>query len=358
MMAGAIAFCATAAQAAAIAPNATPITFDSGFGNITVSGALSGLAFYQSNADHAYPGDSETWADIDNATVSIAKTDGTFQFFVQAGLYSFPTVGNGYDKATDQNSYLGPVPVAYGKIQLSDEFSIEAGKLPTLVGAELAFTPQNINIERGLLWWQEPIVSRGVQLNYASGPLSISVSWNDGYYSNVWNSGSGLISYAIDSANTLAFDVSETPDYGTTAGGQIYDLMYTYSNAPWMFGPYVQYQSTNHGGGSNWGIGVLASYQFTPTWSLNGRVEYESSDNAGLEYAIDIPGYRKASAYSITVTPTWQKGIFFVRGELSYTNLPDYAHTSFFGSPVGLGFGTTGAKDDQFRAMVETGISF
>ena len=67
-----------------------------------------------------------------------------------------------------------------------------------------------------------------MQVNYASGPLSIAVSWNDGYYTDVWNTVSGLISYAIDDSNTIAFDVSSTPDYMGNAGNQIYDLMYTY----------------------------------------------------------------------------------------------------------------------------------
>ena len=75
MMAGALALTATAAQAGAIAPNATPITFDDGLGsNLTVSGTLSGLAYYQTNSTHAFPGDHSTYLDLDNAMVSIAKT--------------------------------------------------------------------------------------------------------------------------------------------------------------------------------------------------------------------------------------------------------------------------------------------
>ena len=331
------------ASAGAIAANPSPITFDSGFGSVTVSGQLTGLAFYQSSATHLFPGDNDTDADVDNAMVTVSKTGGTFQFYLQGGLYSFPTVGVPYDKSTDNTPFFGALPVAYGKIQLSDTFSISAGKLPTLIGAEVAFTPQNINIERGLLWWQEPVVSRGVQLNYASGPLSVAVSWNDGYYSNVWNTASGLISYAFDGSNTLAFDFSETPDYGGNAGNQIYDLMYTYSNAPWTFGPYLQYQTVNHGG-DEWGIGVLASYQFNPDWSLNLRGEYEDSSNSSFLF-IYGPG---SSAWSITVTPTWQKGIFFARGELSYAGLSDNL----------FGYGTSFNKDNQFRALFETGIVF
>ena len=345
MMATAMVLSATAAEAGAIAPNATPITFDPGIGsNLTVSGQLSGLAYYQTNATHAFPGDNSSYLDLDNAMVGIAKTDGIFQFDVQAGEYDFPVVGYPYTKAsTTTSDTFGVVPIAYAKLQLSDTFSVEAGKLPTLIGAELPFTTQNANIERGLLWNQEPLISRGVQANYASGPLSVSVSWNDGNYTNRWNTFSGLISYAIDSVNTLAFDAAITGDSGPYAKNQIYDLMYTYSNAPWTVGPYVQYQ-TQSGNGDEWGVGLLASYQFTPTWSLNGRIEYEDSSNSsGL--LIYGPG---SSAFSATITPTWQKGIFFVRGELSYASLGSNS----------LGFGKLDNKNDTFRAMLETGVSF
>ena len=344
MMAGALALSATAAQAGAIAPNAMPISFDAGFGNIAVGGQITGLAYYQTNSTHAFPGDHETYLDLDNAMVSLAKTDGFFQFFVQAGEYSFPTVGYPYEKAsTTTSDTFGVVPIAYAKLQLSDTFSVSAGKLPTLIGAELPFTTQNQNIERGLLWEQEPLISRGVQLNYASGPLSVAVSWNDGLYTNVFNTFSGLISYAFDSANTLAFDASITGNGGPYAKNDIYDLMYTYNNAPWTVGPYVQYQ-TQSGNGDEWGVGLLAAYQFTPTWSLNGRLEYEdaSSDSGLLPFGVG------SNAFTATITPTWQKGIFFVRGELSYASLGSNS----------LGYGKLYNKNDTFRALLETGVSF
>jgi len=341
MGAAAVALTASGAQAGAIAANPNPISFDSGFGKITVTGQVSGLAYYQSDATHLTPGDASGYLDIDNALITVAKSDGMFQFVVQAGLYSFPTVGYPYDKANDQNSFLGPVPVAYAKVQLSDEFSVSAGKLPTLVGAELAFTPQNINIERGLLWWQEPISSRGVQANYTSGPFSLAVSWNDGYYTNVWNTFSALASYAINSSNTIAFDVSATPDYMGNSAHQIYDLMYTFTQDALTFGPYAQYESVSHGGGDEWGIGVLASYQLAPEWSLNGRFEYEATNSGGL-----LVYGPNSKAWSLTVTPTWQRGLFFARGELSYTGLADQT----------FGFGSALNKDNQFRAMFETGI--
>ena len=55
-------------------------------------------------------------------------------------------------------------------------------------------------------------------------------------------------------------------------------------------------------------------------------------------------------AWSATLTPTWQVKTLFVRGELSYTKLDSMG--------AGAGFGKLGNKDDQVRAMVETGVLF
>ncbi len=48
------------------------------------------------------------------------------------------------------------------------------------------------------------------------------------------------------------------------------------------------------------------------------------------------------------MTPTYQKGIFFARGELSYAGLSNET----------FGFGPALNDDGQFRAMFETGVQF
>ena len=350
----------TPAMGGSIANNSSPMSFDSGFGDIYVSGAVTGLAQYQSNATHLASGDGSSTLDLSNAWVAIQKTDGLVQFYVQAGLYSFPTVGAPYEKSDDiGHDTFGYVPIAYLKLQFTDGFSIQAGKLPTLVGAELPTTVQNINIERGLLWFQEPLVSRGVQVNYASGAFSLSLSWNDGGYTNVWNTFSGLASYSFGDAGTLAFDTSITPNRDFNPGSQIYDLMYSVTAGSWFFGPYLQYQHydalkaggiTLAPGAKDWGAGVLANYTISDHWSLGARAEYEDSSGDGTAFIYGP----KSSAWSFTVTPTWKKSIYFIRGEASYTTLSDYAK---FG-PIGLGFGKAGTKSGQFRALLETGIVF
>ena len=106
------------------------------------------------------------------------------QFYVQAGGYSIATLGTPYFKATDYvRDTFGYIPVAYVKIVPSSAFNVQVGKLYTLQGAENAYTFQNFNIERGLLFNQTSTINRGVQANYAHGPFSVSVALTDGFYS-------------------------------------------------------------------------------------------------------------------------------------------------------------------------------
>jgi hypothetical protein len=61
-------------------------------GKIYIGGAVSGLGYYQSNPTRGAPGDASSYLDLSNAQVTIQKTDGWLQFYVQAGEYSLPTL--------------------------------------------------------------------------------------------------------------------------------------------------------------------------------------------------------------------------------------------------------------------------
>jgi hypothetical protein len=71
------------------------------------------------------------------------------------------------DAVTPQatGDFFGPLPVAYLKLAPNDAFSVEGGRLPTLIGTGYTFTFENPDIQCGLLWNQSPDVSRGGQLN-------------------------------------------------------------------------------------------------------------------------------------------------------------------------------------------------
>ena len=157
-----------------LAANPNPISFDAGpLGPVYMTGVVSALGLWQNNK---FPGDQNSLASLSNGQFIFQKTDGLFQYFVQAGAYTLPALGTPYvntPKAT--GDFYSALPQAFIKLAPTDTFSIQAGKLPTLIGAEYTFTFENMNIERGLLWNQENAVNRGVQLNYAADPLDLRV---------------------------------------------------------------------------------------------------------------------------------------------------------------------------------------
>src|SRR6202047_441777 len=182
---------------------APPHTFDAGpFGTVAITGILSGMGLTQSNW---IPGDKSTRWELSNGQVFLQKTSGWFQVYLQAGAYNLPALG--FSTVSTVNTITGlygPLPLAYLKL-VKGNFNVEIGELPTLIGAEYTFTFENMNVERGLLWGQETAISRGVQVSDTFKKLSLTASWNDGFYSNVYNWITGTASYAFNSSNTLAF---------------------------------------------------------------------------------------------------------------------------------------------------------
>src|SRR6202043_3525299 len=282
--------------------NPNPTNFDLGpLGPVYLTGAITGLGLWQNNP---FPADQRSLGSLSNGQFSFQKTDGLFQYYVQVGAYTIPGLGAPYfntPKAT--GDFFGPLPLAWAKLAPTDTFSVQGGKLPTLIGAEYTFTFENMNIERGLLWAQEPAVSRGGQLGYTIGPMAVAGSWNDGFYSNRYTWLSGSATYTLDPANSFiiaaggnfsqtAKVTTTTPFFQTTAvplfqnNERIFNLIYTYNSAPWTITPYFQhtYVPTQPSIGaltaaSTFGGAILANYSFGDDTLLSGvslpvRFEY------------------------------------------------------------------------------------
>ena len=347
-----------------------PYSVDVGpLGKWYVDAVVSGLAYVQSNSVNAV-GDRDATADLSNGQVIINKVDGWWQFYAQVGAYSLPVVGAPYlpnDTSHSLNNYFGVVPQAFLKLVPTDNFSILAGKLPTLIGAEYTFSFENFNIERGLLWNQEPAVSRGVQGTYTHGPLTANISLTDGYYSNHYNWLTGSLAYTINPTNTLTFAAggnlghTNTTNFATPQAqnnSSIYNLIYTYNSAPWTITPYLQIQHVPKNldvgiakDATAWSGALLVSYAFDSHWSIGARGEYLSTDGDAANGAPNISFYGPGSkAWSLTVTPTWQYNRFFARGEFSYVGLSSIT--------PGDGFGSDGTDKNQVRGLLETGIIF
>jgi len=349
------------AMSASLAANADPRNADLGFlGKIYFSGQFTALGLAQ---DNPAAGDHKQQLDLSNAQIEVQKTDGVVQFYVQAGAYSLPSLGTPYIKAKDMPDLTFKwVPVAYLKLAPSANFNIMIGKLPTLIGAEYTFTFQNLNIARGLLWNQEPAISRGVQANFTQGPLAVSISLNDGFYSNRYSTVSGLVTYTATPKDTLAFAASGNVDRTSRASfatpvaqnnGTVWNLIWTHTDGPWVINPYLQYTTTPKesafglpSSASTFGGAVLAKYAFSPMFNLAGRVEYISASGSQVSLLYGP----KSKAWSLTLTPTWQFKTVFIRGEASYTRLDS--------ATAGFGLGAAGNRDSQTRGMIETGFLF
>ncbi len=364
---------ATPAMAGPIAANPNPFNVDLGpiLGKTYITGALTGMGFVQNNTTTGgNPAHRDTGADVTNAMVDIQKTDGFFQYFIQGGIYSFPVIGQAYtDAAHTTTNNFGPLPQAYVKLAPTDSFSVQAGKLPTLIGEELPFTYENLNIQRGLLWNQENLFNRGVQGNYSIGPVSFSVSWNDGFYTNRYTYLTGLVSWAVTSSDTLILaGGGNLKTINTSAGAlgneQQVDLSYTHTMGQWMFNPYIQYthvpacpvcSTPNTTDGSTFGLALLMNYSFDSSSQLAGvslpaRFEYITTSGSATTGPNLLYG-QGSNAWEITVTPTYQYKIFFLRSELSYISAGG-------SNTAGNVFGDTNNQKDQFRALAEAGFVF
>jgi hypothetical protein len=341
-----------------------PAIFDAGpVGKIAVNGILTGTGMWQGN--HV-PGDDPTQAALSNGQVFIQKTDGVFQFYLQAGAYTLPSLATPF-LATDKtlSNFYGPVPQAFVKLQAGKNTSFMIGALPTLIGAEYTFSFENMNIERGLLWNQETAVSRGIQVNQTMGKVTASLSWNDGFYSNryTWLSGSlaytnGPHSLSFVGAGNLGQTKFQSLVTPVQNNGSIYNVIYTYSKGAWIVQPYFQYTNvpTNAKigvakGASTTGGAILVSRAFKHGFSLPFRWEYISSSGSAKDPNVVNLMFGPGSAgLSATLTPTFQYGGLFVRGDLSWVHATSIT--------PGDAFGQGGRLQNQPRAMAEIGFMF
>jgi hypothetical protein len=342
-----------------------PATFDAGpLGKLSVNGILTGFAQFQ---DNSMPGDDNAQATLSNGQIFIQKADGKLQWYVQAGAYTMPTLSVPFaDAQSTMKNFYGPVPVAYLKLPVGKTTQFLIGSLPTLMGAESTFTYQNFNIERGIVWNQENAINRGIQVNQALGKyLAASLSWNDGYYSNrySWLSGSLTLTkgphvLVYDGMGNLGQTVYQTTATPIQNNSYMHALIYTYTKGPWIISPYFQYSKlpTNAKvgvptGTSATGGALNVSYAFKRGFSLPARVEYLASSGSATDGSVNLLGFGAGSAgATFTVTPTYQKGGMFVRGDLALAHASSYT--------AGDVFGKTGTDASQFRAVLEFGFIF
>lgn len=364
----------TAAMSPSPAPSPTPTPAATPL--YTLDGAFAGYTSQTTNVNAAGALDTATSADlanrtdISNALLVFAKSSGTLRFGVTVGAYAFPVVGQSLNPTSRQsgaNSDLfSPIPLVDVAWVPNAHWTFVAGKLPTLLGQENGFTYQNINIQRGLGWNAEPIISRGVRAVFTQGKFTGDLEFNDGYYSGSRRATEGLFGWQADPNTQVQFawivPGSTTPGNITSviANKREYDLMLTQQFGKLQLLPYALWINSpavpSYGYSSSesaLALVLLANYVLSPSWSLGARAESFRNNSGGSDSSLnsDFLGYGPgSSATSWTITPMYKNNMFFVRAEFSSVHASN--------AIAGTAFGINGTAANQSRVLLESGLQF
>ncbi|HZZ64688.1 MAG TPA: outer membrane beta-barrel protein [Candidatus Baltobacteraceae bacterium] len=324
-------------------PTATPAPV------ITVAPEITLYHFWTSGA--ARPN-----TDVASGLLNFSVNSGNLHANATVGDYGFPTVGFPLipDTADGANLELySALPVAAISYNFDPHLSVAAGKFAALLGQESPFTYQNVNIQRGIGWAMEPVISRGIQFAYSNGPWSATLQENDAYYSGSFRAVEGLIGWTPSTNTSLQFAAivpgSNVPGNVTTTVGNKaeYDLMFTRSIGKLQVLPYVLlvhspassvlgYTSAENA----WAGVVLGTWKFSSQMSL--AVRYESARNTSstsdTSPNADLLGFGPgSSAISQTLTPTFHFGDAGVlRFEYSHVRASGLANQNRYGLEFGM----------------------
>ncbi|MDP9016833.1 MAG: porin, partial [Candidatus Eremiobacteraeota bacterium] len=313
--------------------------------------------------------DTGSRTDYENILFSVTRNTGVFRFGANIGEYAFPVVGQSLNPTfrigsnTDLFSY---VPLAYVQYVPSSTWTFSAGKLGTLLGSEGIFTFQNANIQRGLVWNAEPVVSRGVRATYAQGKFSGNLEYNDGYYSGKLGAIEGLLGWAA-SPNTTAQFAWIVPQASARSNPTAFianrreaNLMLAQTFGKLQLNPYLLWIDSpgNTALGFNgderaFGAVFAANYTFDAGWSLAARYESITNRSNASDPSLnaDLVGFGPGSAATTwTLTPAFKTGHTSIRAEYSAVNLSSFT--------PGLGFGPAGILRSQTRIGAEIGVQF
>jgi hypothetical protein len=245
------------------------------------------------------------------------------------GAYAVPVVGVGLSKTSESTDPFSPIPVAYVEYSPMKVLSIQAGKLPTIIGYESAFTYLNNNIQRGLVWNMQPVVNNGVRITYSTDLFFVKFGVNDGFYTLSTTHPKPALEASLGLTPTkdgsIAINVifpdkdSRPNDTADPSNKRELNLVASYTPDKLSLGAdslYVEAPRSNTAGVSKKakasGVALHLSYGLKP-FKLSGRVEYvkDNSDNGG----IDLVGLGDGNkGWTFTVTPAYTKGPLFLRG--------------------------------------------
>jgi Putative beta-barrel porin-2, OmpL-like. bbp2 len=98
------------------------------------------------------------------------------------------------------------------------------------------------------------------------------------------------------------------------------------------------------------GGAFLFNYNFKHGISMALRPEYIATSGNLADGAVNLLYGPGSSAFAFTVTPTYQRGSFFARGDVAVVKANSITR--------GEAFGPSGLNDTQIRGVLEAGFMF
>jgi hypothetical protein len=314
-------------------------------GSVQLSYAVSGLGNRASGESS-----QSLMHGFSNAQLILQRKVGALGYHLQAGQYILPNLAEPIAKSSDVNQAYGWIPHAYASYALDAQWSLIAGKLLSMPGYENPFTYQNQNIQRGILERHNNTISRGIQLNYKTQQQSFFVSVNDGFYSGqyTWLGVGGSHQHDAHNASSLMWGGARRLNPANSAvtpllqnNSQIVNVSHTLALAQWSFTPYYQWTVAPANEATKLtvplrtlGFAAIVNYRMSQQvdvldrmWQVNFPLRLESlrsSSGSTLNHA-EVLAF--TNARSLTFTPTFQAGQYFLRTEISRTQA---ARADFF----------------------------
>lgn len=357
-----------------------PIKLNGGpLGELEVNGGISGFFYAYSGAgtNSVFGTGKNAGAESFVNELNVTKPAGLLRFTVEAKVYTGVYMGYHPTSPTAHEFPLGPVKLAYLTLAPTSHFKISAGMVPSIEGWESSTDWHNANIIDSPLYYQENSASRGISATYSQGPVSATLVFGDGLSTGVFNYLQGLLTYRFNDNNALSlyfgtnlsqtsltanaygfngypYGTSTVADYGSPyVNSTIIGGYYDFSRGNLSLVPEMQYIYTGEnrqvgikGPTSNFGAELIGDCSFGKSpWSLGSMVFYYSNHGYFGWYLNP-----RSAAVGFGITPTYQKGHFYVRGEaalLHMTRLGD-----------GNGFGEYGTGRNQGMGLLEAGFIF
>ncbi len=365
-----------------------PVTFDGGaLGPLVVSGGLDGYAYGLTGTGkvggHDLLRSSRNFgAELMNSQISLQKPTGLVRFTLQIGSVNSLSLGTAPAATSVTTFSTGPIYAAYVTLAPSRHVSVSVGRIDSLEGYEAGIDWGNPSVLTTALYNVQNYQSLGVMLNVSKGPVSASVAFGDGFDTGVFNFLQGLVNYNFNSTNSLSV-------YGATNLSRTGSLAHTYGSAakPYgqslvgpgnvqinssMLGAYYSYTRGNlnlvpevqfvyakkdikagiRKTTTDFGAALFGNYTFGHgPYSLGGWVEYFAASGFGSNGFGNWFLQPNAKGIGMSITPTWQKGHVFVRGDLGVLHFTN-------GGDGVIGYGASGKQPNQATFVLEAGLLF